>query len=312
MNEPTVIQSPVRTPTEQRVRANGIELATFHWRGSAGAGPTIFFAHATGFHARVWDPVIRHLPEYDVVAVDLRGHGRSTKLAIEHWDDLGRDLAVLAAELQLEGAVGVGHSMGAHALVDAAASAGNAFACLLLVDPVIQAPDVEAAGGFGDALPEGEPHPASKRKGRFSSPDAMIERFRDRVPYSVFTPEALRCYCEHGLLPAPNGDGYALACPPEIEASVYMSSRSNPGVHDSVRSLSIPVTVLRAKERAPDGDAWDFGSSPTWPELASVFADGRDVHLPEQTHFLPMEAPELVARYVARAAAGVALATPVR
>jgi hypothetical protein len=42
----------------------------------------------------------------------------------------------------------------------------------------------------------------------------------------------------------------------------------------------------------------DFASSPTWPGLVHEFRDGREVHLAEHTHFLPMEAPDLVARYV--------------
>jgi hypothetical protein len=42
----------------------------------------------------------------------------------------------------------------------------------------------------------------------------------------------------------------------------------------------------------------DFASSPTWPGLVHEFQNGREVHLVENTHFLPMEAPGLVARHV--------------
>jgi hypothetical protein len=42
----------------------------------------------------------------------------------------------------------------------------------------------------------------------------------------------------------------------------------------------------------------DFASSPTRPGLVGEFQDGREVHLAEHTHFLPMEAPELVAGHV--------------
>jgi hypothetical protein len=130
----------------------------------------------------------------------------------------------------------------------------------------------------------------------------MIERFRDRLPYARFTPAALRDYCRYGLLPAPAGEGYVLACSPETEASIYMTSRTNPGVYASVRALAIPVLILRAREPAPDRDVMDFSSSPTWPGLVREFRFGREVYLPDQTHFLPMEAPELVATYVSGAA----------
>jgi hypothetical protein len=119
----------------------------------------------------------------------------------------------------------------------------------------------------------------------------MIERFRDRLPYARFHPEALRAYGEHGLLPAPDGDGFVLACPPATEASIYATSRTNAGVYDAVRALEIPVLVLRAKLPPADRDPMDFSSSPTWPGLAGEFRRGREIHLADRSHFLPLESP---------------------
>jgi hypothetical protein len=89
-----------------------------------------------------------------------------------------------------------------------------------------------------------------------------------------------------------------LACPPTTEASVYMTSRSNPGVYDAIRALEIPVVVLRARSAAERGGVMDFTTSPTWPGLAGEFQRGTDVHLPELTHFMPMQDPKLIADYV--------------
>jgi pimeloyl-ACP methyl ester carboxylesterase len=77
-----------------------------------------------------------------------------------------------------------------------------------------------------------------------------------------------------------------------------MTSRTNAAVYNSVRALRIPVTILRARQRMGDGGTMDFASSPTWPGLVHEFSKARDVFLPEHTHFIPMEAPELAARYV--------------
>ena len=63
-------------------------------------------------------------------------------------------------------------------------------------------------------------------------------------------------------------------------------------------SLTLPVTILRARQRTADRDPMDFSSSPTWPELASRFAAGRDVPLYEMSHFIPMEDPQLMAEYI--------------
>ncbi|MNC88577.1 hypothetical protein D3C83_44040 [compost metagenome] len=61
--------------------------------------------------------------------------------------------------------------------------------------------------------------------------------------------------------------------------------------------IQVPTTVLRAREREGP-PVHSFAASPTWPALAAQLPQGRDVYLPERTHFLPMEAPELVARHV--------------
>jgi len=290
-----------KAPSEQRVRANGIELALFEW-GRGTGGPTFLLAHATGFHARCWDPVVRWLGEAHVIAVDLRGHGRSEKTAITHWRDFGRDLAGLVRALELRDVVGVGHSMGGHALAEAAAAEPGRFRCLVLIDPVISAPDAYGEGGWMITSLRGEPHPTAKRKRHFDSPEEMILRFRDRPPYAGFDPEALHAYCTWGLLPRSDGPGFELACPPEVEASVYMTSHTNPDVHESLRALEIPVLVIRAKAPPADRSVMDFSSSPTWPGLVHELRNGREIHLAEASHFLPMEDPRLVADLVLEAA----------
>jgi pimeloyl-ACP methyl ester carboxylesterase len=163
---------------------------------------------------------------------------------------------------------------------------------------VIPAPDQYGGGGWTIKTLGGEPHPTAKRKRHFDSPEAMIARFEDREPYRVFHPDALRAYCTHGLLPSADGDGFDLACAPEVEASVYMTSRTHPAVHDSVRSLDRPVLILRAKLPPADRSMMDFSSSPTWPGLVEEFSQGREIHFPDHTHFLPMEIPDEVARVI--------------
>lgn len=283
-----------------RVDAGDVGLACFEWNAELrGRGPSLLLAHATGFHARCWDPVIRRLAPHHVLAVDQRGHGRSDRCEITHWQVFGRDLAAVARALDLRDVVGVGHSMGGHALCDTAAAEASRFRRLVLLDPVIASPD-DYGGGWTVELPGGEPHPTARRKRHFGSPQEMIDRFRDREPYAVFHPEALEAYCTWGLLPRSDASGYELACPPEIEASIYMTSRTNPGVHDSVRKLEIPVLVVRAKLPPPDRTPMDFSSSPTWTGLAGEFRNGRDLHLARHTHFLPMEIPDEIAARIER------------
>jgi lipase len=198
----------------------------------------------------------------------------------------------------LSDVLGVGHSMGGHALVGAAAAEADRFRSLVLIDPVIMAPGDYGEGGWKIDNLGGALHPTAKRKRIFESPEAMIERFRDRPPYSVFQPDALHAYCTWGLRRTEAGGEFELACLPEHEASVYMTSRTNPGVYSSVRALDLPVLILRARLPPENREVMDFSSSPTWPKLVGEFRQGREIHFADHTHFLPMEIPERVAELI--------------
>jgi pimeloyl-ACP methyl ester carboxylesterase len=271
---------------------NGIDLAVHEW-ASDGGGMPLVFAHATGFHGRVWDAIAERFPAHPIHAIDLRGHGLSRAAPIAHWRVLMDDVADFLDQSDIARAVGVGHSMGAHTLLQVAADNPGRFAKLALFDPVILAPEFYAPA---EALytPE-NPHPAIRRKRDFASAEAMIERFRDRDPYVLFDYRVFADYCRYGLVPAASGEGMELACAPEVEASVYASSRSNPGILEAVGRVDIPVLVVRAKHTTLN----DFKSSPTWPELAARLPQGTDLYRPDMTHFHPFQDPADAARIIA-------------
>jgi pimeloyl-ACP methyl ester carboxylesterase len=128
----------------------------------------------------------------------------------------------------------------------------------------------------------------------------MMERFRERDPYNLFDARVFEDYCRYGLVPAPSGEGMELACAPEDEASVYASSRSNPGILEAAKRVDIPVLVVRALATTLN----DFKSSPTWPELANIIPKGVDLHRPDMTHFHPFQDPADAARIIAEFIAG--------
>ncbi|HEX7037156.1 MAG TPA: alpha/beta hydrolase [Pseudomonadales bacterium] len=283
-------------PTQHDFQGSQVRLTYFEW--GAGGDPTVLLVHATGFHARCWDRTVAALPEgYRAVAVDMRGHGRSERRGPYLWESFGRDLEELVEVLALRGAIGVGHSMGGHCVTQVAARQPEAFSRLVLVDPVIFDPEAYAEDryrGYATA----EDHPVARRRNDWASWEEMYERFRERHPFSLWRPEVLEDYCRYGVLPKPDGSGYELACPPLVEASVYLGN-TRTDVHALVPRITVPVSVLRARGREPGEEpTLDFSKSPTWPRLAEEFPNGRDVYLPELTHFIPMQAPELVARFI--------------
>lgn len=293
---------------EHRFRGKQVELCYFE-RGPADSRRQILLLHATGFHARCWDRVIERLPEdARVIAVDLRGHGRSEKKPPYIWSSFAEDIVELVVALGLKDVVAAGHSMGGHCLVQVAHRIPGVFRQLFLIDPVIMAPEIYAMSGR-HSFERVEDHPVSKRRATWTGWEEMYARFESRHPYSLWRKEVLEDYCRYGVLPQADGT-WTLACPPQVEASIYMANAST-DVHDRIPEVRVPVTVLRARERdfskTPEpGTPMDFSTSPTWPKLAEAFPDGHDVYLPELTHFIPMQAPERVADYLTAALAAPA------
>jgi pimeloyl-ACP methyl ester carboxylesterase len=282
---------PRPDPVTRFYTTGDLQLAVHHW-ASGGGGVPLVFAHATGFHGRVWDAIIAAFPDHPAYAIDLRGHGQSRAGPITDWRVLARDVSDFLEQDGLAGAIGIGHSMGAHTLLQVAADHSEAFARLVLFDPVILAPEF-----YGDGQPlytADNPHPAIRRKRDFASAEAMIERFASRDPYDLFDPRVFADYCRHGLVPAPCGEGLELACAPEVEASVYASSRSNGAILAAAKTVAIPVLVVRAQHTSLN----DFKSSPTWPELANVLPQGTDLYRPDMTHFHPFQDPADAARII--------------
>jgi hypothetical protein len=127
----------------------------------------------------------------------------------------------------------------------------------------------------------------------------MFERFKDRPPFARWRREILRDYCDYGILPDPDGDGYVLACPPVVEASIYENSKQpESNIYPEIGTVRHPVIVMRAA-RTRGQETFDLGASPTAPDLWSHFPHGREIVLTDATHYIAMECPEEVAAQIA-------------
>ncbi|MFJ5924872.1 alpha/beta fold hydrolase [Kitasatospora sp. NPDC092948] len=131
--------------TARTVAGPGVELHCRDWAGAADARPVLLL-HGLAGHAGEWDALAAALaPAHRVVAVDQRGHGRSTRRPA----DLGRDAYVadalaVADALGLERPLLVGQSLGGHTALLAAAAHPGRFAGVVLV---------EAAAGASPGAP---------------------------------------------------------------------------------------------------------------------------------------------------------------
>jgi non-heme chloroperoxidase len=90
---------------------DGAEIFYKDW----GSGTPVVFSHGWPLNADIWDDQLLFLAQrgFRAIAHDRRGHGRSSQTS--HGNDMNSyadDLATLMDDLQLEGAVLVGHSTG--------------------------------------------------------------------------------------------------------------------------------------------------------------------------------------------------------
>ena len=270
-----------------------IELCVIEWPGT---GDPILLLHATGFHSRCWNQVVKHLPGRQVYAVDLRFHGASGDSGATDWSIMAKDIGVLIDKLKLADLTGVGHSIGGHLIARAAARAPERFKHLMLIDPVIMSP--ERYADF-HAFTEGvnpEDHPVSRRKNQWRDAQEMYQRFKGRAPFDTWQPAVLQDYCDYALAPASDGAPRQLACDPINEAGIYLHQKGNEAALKELPGIHTPVTLLRAP---PGNDVTpNLTLSPTWPELAAALPNCQEIYLPDLNHFIPMQNPELVARYI--------------
>ncbi|MBK7162459.1 MAG: alpha/beta hydrolase [Sphingomonadales bacterium] len=286
----------MRLPVEHRFATSGGDLCWFEW-GTASKGPTLLFLHATGFHARCWDAVINALPDYwHIIALDLRGHGRSYRPgSLNDWLMTANDVAEFVRAQITSAALVVGHSMGGFVAARAAAICPGRIEQLLLVDPVMMAPESYVAPVGADGSPAD--HPVARRRNKWDNTEQMIAHFSAREPYVHWRPDVLADYCRFGLVPAVDGEGFELGCPPVLEASAYMGSlKSDP--YAWIGDIRCKTTILRARNAERSGPM-DFSISPTAPNLWRSFPDARDVHWSDLSHFIPMEEPDRLAELIA-------------
>ena len=111
--------------TERVLVAEGVELAVDTWAPTDITGPPYLLVHGLASNARMWDGVATRLVGHGhrVLAVDLRGHGRSSK-PDGPYDvaTVAADLAGLIERLGLERPVVAGQSWGGNVAIELAAS----------------------------------------------------------------------------------------------------------------------------------------------------------------------------------------------
>jgi pimeloyl-ACP methyl ester carboxylesterase len=116
-----------------------------HFTALGKGEPALIFVHGWTLNGTFWEQQLGHFAAtYQVVAVDLAGHGESG-VGRDHWtmEAFGGDVAAVVDELNLDRVVLIGHSMGGAVVLEAARRLGGRVAGLVFVDSFFD-PDNES------------------------------------------------------------------------------------------------------------------------------------------------------------------------
>lgn len=233
---------------------------------------SVYLAHATGFCGSVWRPVAQRI-DTPTVAWDFFGHGSAPSLKVPvDWMAFGEQVL----DETEPGGIGVGHSMGATALVMAQLADPKRFKALVLVEPIIYP---------GPHRRTEHPLAASamKRRRVFGSREEARSKYGSKA-FRSWDPAALNGYIDCGLV----GEGPVhLACDPDVEADIYRASTEHT-TWGRLNEISIPTLILAGAEST----LWTVEQIKA---QAHRFQHAGFEMVPAAGHFLPMEKPGVVA-----------------
>ncbi|HUV06723.1 MAG TPA: alpha/beta hydrolase [Spirochaetia bacterium] len=118
-------------------RTGGLKIHYFRNEGKREGTPPIVLAHGLTDNGRCWNRLASVISgDYDLIAVEARGHGLSDKPREGYSvSDHAQDLADCIRTLDLKAPALIGHSMGADNVAYLAATAPDLVSCLILEDP---------------------------------------------------------------------------------------------------------------------------------------------------------------------------------
>jgi pimeloyl-ACP methyl ester carboxylesterase len=257
-----------------------------------GQGPPLHFAHANGFPPGTYNAFIEHFTDcYHVLGMECRAlWGSEDPAHFRHWRELAEDLARFVAEMNLKGAIAIGHSLGAVTSLFCAAAHPGIFKALVLIDPVIMPAHLAPIWALAILLRLNRQTRLSKgaRRRRMEWPNREIvfRAYRAAPVFSRWQDQFLRDYVAHVTEDIP-GDGVHLRYPREWEARIFEtvppdSWLSMPRVRD------VPLLVLR-------GQLSTTFTRSTMRLMRWLLPQGTFLEIEGADHFVPMSRPEKAA-----------------
>jgi len=251
------------------------------WLGDP-ARPWLHFAHATGMCAELYAGLLDPLAaEFNIVASDARGHGRSTlpadPAALTTWRTYQDDLAALLAQYPAGKWRLAGHSMGASVSLELAVREPGRVGAVVLVEPAF-VPFAAAASYDRGATPNPMAAQAARRRPAFASRAEARASWQGRGVFRAWRDASLDAYVAGGM--RDTDGGAELACTPAWEATTFMAVTT--GIRAALAAWRGPLAMLH-------GTAF---STVSQADADAIAAAGATVErIDGASHFLPLEHP---------------------
>jgi pimeloyl-ACP methyl ester carboxylesterase len=232
-----------------------------------GSGPALVLVHGITDSHRAWDPLVPDLAnDHQVIAVDLRGHGESSRMSPYEPITLANDVRAVVDAVGTDTPMLVGHSLGG--VVVSAYAAFHPARKVLNIDQALE------LSGFKDALASIEP--------MLRGSDAEFQAVMSSLTDMLFGPLGAS---ERARLIAQSSPEREVVL--GIWSTVLDSSAEELDtlLHGMAGTVTAPYLALHGSDPGPDYPAYLKSLIPhaeieVWPDL------GHFPHLVEQERFL--------------------------
>lgn len=263
----------------------------FHYRDWGGHGWPVLLLHEAAATSHSWDltaPLL--VEEARVIAMDLRGHGRSDKPDSAYtFEEVGGDVLTLLEALSFERPVLVGHGWGANVALWLAATQPDQISGLILVDGAL----IDLRNQSWDEM--------LRRFGPPKSTPVAAEEFREtlvaRAPQGLISPAVEAAILANYEIDSENLLHRRL--PAEYHLRLLKAMWEQP-LADLYRKLTCPVLMLPARwEGREDQDHITLNQKGA-EQAEALLADVEVIWLEKSIHDLPLQRPHRLAEEILR------------
>ena len=257
-----------------------------HWHKKS-SQPPILFIHATGFNALTYRTNLEQVSaEFEIFALDLRGHGFSNASADPHdfdsWDIYIQDILSFLKMLPTP-IILAGHSLGSMLCLAIAAKYPEQVKHLLMIEPIIMTPRqcklwaLTKWFGLGNRIEIASK--AKKRRYIFDSRQHILNSYTGKGAFKTWPKEVLKDYIDGGTKVIGSEGKVQLTCHPDWESRSFALT-----AHETwkwLKLLQVPNRLIYA----------DHSSTISENSISIIHKDYPFIKtsMYHATHFVPME-----------------------